>query len=107
MKEKNTIVVMRNENGEYLSRFKNNDNVLAFSVSFTDEIEAALFLPLKYYEMQKADIDHLAEMVKCVPLKVDVDYTITTLDGEEPAEIVKSERDSAKEALKNILFGDE
>lgn len=106
MKQSNTFIVLRNKKGEFLAEFKNNTHVLAYSAGFVDEIEAALIMPVWAYEKQAEELGHLCGMMECEPIKVQAEYTLTTLDGQEPAEAEKDERDEIKQAIKKMLFGD-
>lgn len=106
MKQTNTFIVLRNKNGKFLAEYKNKEHVLAFSANFTDEIEEALTIPEKfYYGKDNERYLAMAMMFNAEPIKVQAEYTLTTLDGQEPAEAVEDEEDGLDELLTKI-FGD-
>ncbi|CYU59991.1 hypothetical protein [Streptococcus suis] len=103
MKQNNTFIVLRDKEGNYLASYKNNEHALTYSAGWTGEIEAALKIPEKYYYGK----DHesylaMAMMFNAEPIKVQAEYTLTTLDGQEPAEPVK-DTDDVKDSIKKLL----
>ncbi|HFU4060123.1 TPA: hypothetical protein ACGOZ1_001551 [Streptococcus suis] len=112
MKQTNTFIVLRDEKGNYLASYENNKHVLAYSAGWSSDIEDALKIPEEYYYGK----DHesylaMAMMFNAEPIKVQVEYTLTTLDGQEPAEPAKDDTDEELEdffgkLLSNIVEGD-
>ncbi|HEL9597686.1 TPA: hypothetical protein U0J99_000162 [Streptococcus suis] len=103
MKQTNTFIVLRNKKGDYLASYKNNERVLAYSAGWTDDVEGALKIPEEYYYGK----DHekylaMAMLFDAEPIKVQAEYTLTTLDGQEPAEPVK-DTDDVKDSIKKLL----
>ncbi|WP_367127074.1 hypothetical protein [Streptococcus suis] len=103
MKQTNTFIVLRDKNGRFLAKYRNNDDALAFSATWTKMIECALILPEEHYYGK----DHerclaMAMMFDAEPIKVQAEYTLTTLDGQEPAEPVKDTED-VEDSIKKLL----
>ncbi|NQO27232.1 hypothetical protein HO976_02325 [Streptococcus suis] len=103
MKQTNTFIVLRNKKGDYLASYKNNKHVLACSAGWSSNIEDALKIPEEYY----CGKDHerylaMAMMFDADPIKVQAEYTLTTLDGQELAEPVKDTED-VTDSIKELL----
>ncbi|MCK4005545.1 hypothetical protein HCC50_09355 [Streptococcus suis] len=103
MKQTNTFIVLRDKEGNYLASYKNNEHVLAYSAGWSSDVKDALEIPEEYYHGK----DHerylaMAMMFDAEPIKVQAEYTLTTLDGQEPAESVKDTED-AKDSIKKLL----
>lgn len=111
MKQTEIFIVFRDkESGRFLTEYKNNDSALAFSASYKKEIQSALFIPEENFEKDKKRYDGLLQALEAEPLKVKAEYTLTTLDGEEPEEIKVNSRSKAKmmfAALDDIFGGDD
>lgn len=111
MKQTETFIVFRDkESGRFLTEYKNNEDTLAFTAGYKKEIQSALFIPEKYFEKDKEKYDGLLQALGAEPLKVEVKYTLTTLDGEEPKEIKVSSQSKAEmlfDALDDIFGGDD
>ncbi|HEM6505058.1 TPA: hypothetical protein U2E32_000872 [Streptococcus suis] len=104
MKQTNTFIVLRNKKGDYLASYKNNKHVLAYSAGWSSDIEDALKIQEKWYYGK----DHerylaMAMMFNAEPIKVQAEYTLTTLDGQEPAEPVKTEEDELEAMFNRLL----
>ncbi|HEM3668999.1 TPA: hypothetical protein U1C92_000510 [Streptococcus suis] len=103
MKQTNTFIVLRDEKGDYLASYKNNKHVLAYSAGWSSDVEDALKIPEEYYYGK----DHekylaMAMLFDAELIKVQAEYTLTTLDGQEPAEPVK-DTDDVKDSIKKLL----
>ncbi|HFU4217789.1 TPA: hypothetical protein ACGO8M_001186 [Streptococcus suis] len=103
MKQTNTFIVLRNKKGDYLSSYKNNKHVLAYSAGWSSDMEDALKIPEEYYHGK----DHekylaMAMMFNAEPIKVQAEYTLTTLDGQEIAEPINDTED-VKDSIKKLL----
>ncbi|MCY7152150.1 hypothetical protein MK541_08150 [Streptococcus gallolyticus subsp. gallolyticus] len=112
MKQTKTFIVFRDkESGRFLTEYKNNEDTLAFTAGYKKEIQSALFIPEKYFEKDKEKYDGLLQALGAEPLKVKAEYTLTTLDGEEPEEIKVDNHSKVKEmmfaALDDIFRGDD
>lgn len=110
MKQTQTFIVFRDKKkGYFLSSYKNNEDALAFTASYTDEIKSALSIPEEKFKEDKEKYEGLLQAFETEPLKVETKYTLTTLDGEEPEEIKFDNQNKTKmlfDAL-NDIFGDD
>ncbi|HFU4056181.1 TPA: hypothetical protein ACGO6G_002292, partial [Streptococcus suis] len=103
MKQTNTFIVLRDKNGNYLASYKNNEHVLAYSAGWSSDIEDALKTPEERYHGEYSEkYLAMAMMFDAEPIKVQAEYTLTTLDGQEPAEPVKDTED-VKDSIKKLL----
>ncbi|MBT0946925.1 hypothetical protein KJR08_00800 [Streptococcus lutetiensis] len=111
MKQTKTFIVVRDkESGHFLTNYKNNENVLALTAGYKKEIQSALFIPEENFEKDKKRYDGLLQALEAEPLIVEAEYTLTTLDGEEPGEIKVDNQSKAKmlfDALDDIFGGDD
>lgn len=108
MKQTETFIVFRDkESGRFLTEYKNNEYVLAFTASYKKEIQSALFIPEKYFEKDKEKYDGFLQSLRAEALKVEAEYTLTTLDGEEPKEINYDETKATFAELASIFGGDD
>ncbi|HEL2390135.1 TPA: hypothetical protein TZS62_001489 [Streptococcus suis] len=103
MKQTNTFIVLRDEEGNFLASYKNSKHVLAYSAGWSSTVEDALKIPEEYYYGK----DHekylaMAMMFDAEPIKVQAEYTLTALDGQELAEPVKDTED-VKDSFKKLL----
>ncbi|UUM61459.1 hypothetical protein NQZ89_08735 [Streptococcus suis] len=103
MKQTNTFIVLRDEKGNFLASYKNNKHVLAYSAGWASGVEEALKIPEEYYHGE----DHegylaMAKLFNAEPIKVQAEYTLTTLDGQEPSEPVEDAED-VKDSIKKLL----
>jgi hypothetical protein len=104
MKENNkNIVFYSAEKDSFLTSYKDKGNI-AFTATFDHRLWKALQLPIEPYEKQKAGIDKLAEVFGCEVLVVEVEYSVTKLDGSdfERTEREESMRDSIKAFLESL-----
>lgn len=97
MKENNKQVVFYSaEKDGFLGKYKDRGS-LAFEAGFSEDLEDALYMPLKQYEEQKNELDKLAELFGCEVLNVEVEYNVTKLDGSD------FERTERKEVTKDDI----
>ena len=104
MKENNKNSVLYSaEKDSFLTSYKDKGNI-AFTATFDHRLWKALQLPIEPYEKQKAGIDKLAEVFGCEVLVVEVEYSVTKLDGSdfERTEREESMRDSIKAFLESL-----
>lgn len=101
MKENNKQIVFYNaEKDAFLESYKDRGS-LAFKAGFSEDLEDALSVPLEAYEIQKDELDKLAEAFDCEILNVEVEYNVTKLDG---SDFERTEREeSLKDGLKALL----
>lgn len=106
MKQTNTFIVFRNKAGKFLAEYKNKEYVLAYSADWTDDIAKALTIPEEFYHGRDNErYLAMAMMFNAEPIKVQAEYTLTTLDGQEPSEPVKDDEDELKALFGKLLFG--
>ncbi|HFI0091442.1 TPA: hypothetical protein ACGO21_000521 [Streptococcus suis] len=104
MKQTNTFIVLRDKQGDYLAGYKNNKHVLTYSAGWSSNIEDALKISEKnYYGRDHERYLAMAMMFNAEPIKVQAEYTLTTLDGQEPAESVKTKEDELEAAFERLL----
>ncbi|HEM4291360.1 TPA: hypothetical protein U1X35_001018 [Streptococcus suis] len=103
MKQTNTFIVLRDEKGDYLASYKNNKHVLAYSAGWSSDVEDALRIPEEWYHGEHREkYLAMAKLFNAEPIKVQAEYTLTTLDEQEPAEPVKDTED-VKDSIKKLL----
>ncbi|MGQ7489374.1 hypothetical protein ACTGU5_11140 [Streptococcus suis] len=103
MKQTNTFIVLRDKEGDYLASYKNNKHVLAYSASWSSDVEDALRIPEEWYHGERREkYLAMAKLFNAEPIKVQAEYTLTTLDGQEPSEPVKDTED-VKDSIKMLL----
>ncbi len=108
MKQTETFIVFRDKkSGRFLTEYKNNEDVLAFTAGYKKEIQSALFIPEENFEKDKKRYDGLLQALEAEALKVEAKYTLTTLDGEEPKEINYDETKATFAKLASIFGGDD
>lgn len=103
MKQTNTFIVLRDKEGNFLASYKNSKHVLAYSASWSSDVEDALKVPEEYYHGK----DHekylaMAMLFDAESIRVQAEYTLTTLGGQEPAEPVE-DTDDVKDSIKKLL----
>ncbi|MGQ7482984.1 hypothetical protein ACTGYX_12240, partial [Streptococcus suis] len=90
MKQTNTFIVLRDEEGNFLASYKNNECVLTYSAGWVSDVESALKISEEhYYGKDHEKYLAMAMLFDAELIKVQAEYTLTTLDGQEPAEPVK------------------
>lgn len=101
MKENNKQVVFYSaEKDGFLGKYKDRGS-LAFEAGFSEDLEDALYMPLKQYEEQKNELDKLAEAFGCEVLIVEVEYNVTKLDG---SDFERTERNEVtRDEINNLL----
>ncbi|HEM5552990.1 hypothetical protein ACTGYU_00620 [Streptococcus suis] len=104
MKQNNTFIVLRDKEGNYLAGFENNPQVLAYSADWVSAINEALTIPEKYfYGEDNEQYLAMTKMFDAELIKVQAEYTLTTLDGQEPAEPVKDADDTVGTFFEKML----
>ncbi|MFM0796133.1 hypothetical protein P7J53_11420 [Streptococcus suis] len=104
MKQTNTFIVLRDEKGDYLASYKNNEHVLAYSAGWSSDVEDALRIPEEWYHGEHREkYLAMAKLFNAEPIKVQAEYTLTTLDGQEPAEPVKDADDTVGTFFEKML----
>ena len=115
MKKREKIIVLRDKNtGDYIQNYKNNEGAFTFSAQLTSEIQDAatnLIDSLKIIENDGQDLKALAQGLGSEILVVEAEYTLKTLNGEEPKdltdEIESAKRKHYENLLRRLLGGNE
>lgn len=109
MKKTEKFIVLRNKNtGDYIQNYKNNEGAFTFSARLTSEIQDAatnLIDSLEIIENDGQNLKALAQGLGCEILVVEAEYTLKTLDGEEPKDLTEEIEKAKREHFKNFLRG--
>ena len=109
MKKTEKFIVLRNRNtGDYIQNYKNNEGAFTFSAQLTSEIQDAatnLIESLKVIENDGQNIKALAQGLGCEILVVEAEYTLKTLDGEEPKDLTVEIKEAKRKHFENLLRG--
>lgn len=109
MKKTEKFIVLRNKNtGDYVQNYKNNEGAFTFSAQLTSEIQDAatnLIESLEVIENDGQDLKALAQGLGCEILAVEAEYTLKTLDGEEPKDLTDEIEEAKRKHFENLLRG--
>jgi hypothetical protein len=106
MKKQEKFTVIRNkETGEYLVSYKSNEKAFAYSSTWTDDLQDAATGSLKAMEKQGDKMQKVAEAFGGEILVVEAEYTLKTLDGEEPKDLTKEIEEAKRKHFENFLRG--
>lgn len=104
MKKTETFVVLRDkETGRFLVEYKNNGRALAYSVKNTDKLNNASKNDVTATKEQIEEFEKLANAFDCEILVVEAEYTLKTLDGDEPEDLTESIEKAKRKQFKNFL----
>ena len=104
MKHTDKFAVLRNkETGTFLNEYKSNEGTFAYSANYTDDLRHAAKNELEAIEDQKENFENLANELDCEILVVEAEYTLKTLDGDDPEDLTESIEEAKKEAFKAFL----
>lgn len=109
MKKTEKFIVLRNKNtGDYIQNYKNNEGAFTFSARLTSEIQDAatnLIDSLEIIENDGQNLKALAQGLGSEILVVEAEYTIKTLDGEEPEDLTEKIEEAKRKHFENFLRG--
>lgn len=109
MKKTEKFIVLRNKKtGDYIQIYKNNEGAFTFSARLTSEIQDAatnLIDSLEIVENDGQDLKALAQGLGSEILVVEAEYTIKTLDGEEPEDLTEKFEKAKRKHFENFLRG--
>lgn len=109
MKKTEKFIVLRDKNtGDYIQNYKNNEGAFTFSARLTSEIQDAatnLIDSLEIIENDGQDLKALAKGLGSEILVVEAEYTIKTLDGEEPEDLTEKIEKAKRKHFENFLRG--
>lgn len=104
MKKTETFVVLRDkETGKFLVEYKNNGRALAYSVKNTDKLSNASKNDVTATKEQIEEFEKLANAFDCEILVVEAEYTLKTLEGDEPEDLTESIEKAKRKQFKNFL----
>lgn len=104
MKKTETFVVLRDkETGRFLVEYKNNGRALAYSVKNTDKLSNASKNDVTATKEQIEEFEKLANAFDCEILVVEAEYTLKTLEGDEPEDLTESIEKAKRKQFKNFL----
>jgi len=109
MKKTEKFIVLREKNtGDYIQNYKNNEGAFTFSARLTSEIQDAatnLIDSLEIIENDGQDLKALAKGLGSEILVVEAEYTLKTLDGEEPKDLTKEIEEAKRKHFENMFRG--
>ena len=106
MKHTDKIAVLRNKKtGTFINNYKSKKVTFAYSVEYTNNLRHAAKNELKAIEDQKEDFEKLANALNCEILIVEAEYTLKTLDGNEPEELTEDIEDAKRKYIEELLKG--
>lgn len=109
MKKTEKFIVLREKNtGDYIQNYKNNEGAFTFSARLTSEIQDAatnLIDSLEIIENDGQDLKALAKGLGSEILVVEAEYTLKTLDGEEPKDLTEEIEKAKRKHFENFLRG--
>ena len=109
MKKTEKFIVLRDKNtGDYIQNYKNNEGAFTFSARLTSDIQDAatnLIESLEIIENDGQDLKALAQGLGSEILVVEAEYTLKTLDGEEPKDLTKEIEEAKRKHFENFLRG--
>lgn len=109
MKKTEKFIVLRDKNtGNYIQNYKNNEGAFTFSARLTSEIQDAATNLVDSIEIAENDgqsLKALAQGLGSEILVVEAEYTIKTLDGEEPEDLTEKIEKAKRKHFENFLCG--
>ena len=109
MKKTEKFIVLRDkQTGDYIQNYKNNEGAFTFSARLTSEIQDAatnLIDSLEIIENDGQDLKALAKGLGSEILVVEAEYTLKTLDGEEPKDLTEEIEKAKRKHFENFLRG--
>lgn len=106
MKHTDKFAVLRNKkSGTFLNKYKSKKGTFAYSVEYINDLRHAAKNELKAIEDQKEDFEKLANALDCEILIVEAEYTLKTLDGNEPEELTEDIEDAKRKYIEGLLKG--
>lgn len=107
MKKTEKFIVLRDKNtGSYIQNYKNNEGAFTFSARLTSEIQDAATNLIDSIEIAENDgqsLKALAQGLGCEILVVEAEYTLKTLDGKEPKDLMEEIKEAKRKGLENLL----
>lgn len=106
MKHTDKFAVLRHkETGAFLNEYKSKEGTFAYSADFINDLRHAAKNELEAIEKQKEDFEKLANAFDCEILVVEAEYTLKTLEGNEPEDSTENIEEAKRKHLVNLLHG--
>ena len=109
MKKTEKFIVLRDKNtGDYIQKYKNNEGAFTFLARLTSEIQDAatnLIDSIEIVENDGQSLKALAQGLGCEILVVEAEYTLKTLNGEEPKDLTEDIKKAKRKHFENFLRG--
>ena len=109
MKKTEKFIVLRDKStGDYIQNYKNNEGAFTFSAQLTSEIQDAatnLIESLEVIENDGQNLKALAQGLGSEILVVEAEYTLKTLDGEEPEDLIDEIEIAKRKHYENLFRG--
>lgn len=104
MKKTAKFVVIRNtETGDFLVDYKSNKGAFAYNSAWTDDLQDASTGTLEAIEKQSDQMHNIAKALKGELLVVEAEYTLKTLDGNEPKDLTEEIKAAKRKHFENFL----
>ena len=106
MKKTEKFIIIRNKKtGYFLQEYKNNNQALAYSSKWTDDLRDAANNSVESIENQGDRMYKVAEAFEGELLEVTATYEIKTLDGKEPEDLTDEIEKAKRKHFENFLRG--
>lgn len=106
MKHTEKFAVLRHkETGAFLNEYKSKEGTFAYSADFINDLRYAAKNELEAIEDQKEDFEKLANAFDCEILVVEAEYTLKTLEGDEPEDSIKDIEGAKRKYIAGLLKG--
>lgn len=106
MKKTEKFVVIRStETGQYLMKYKSNEGALAYSATWSKELQDAATNSPESVQDQGDKLQKVAEAFGGELLVVNATYELKTLDGKEPEDLTEKIGKAKRKGLENLLRG--
>lgn len=106
MKKTEEFAVLRHkETGRFVVDYKSNGKTFAFSANTTSELRHAAKNDLEAIKEQKEQFEKIADALECEILVVEAEFTLKTLDGEEPKKLTEEIEKAKRKRFENFLRG--
>lgn len=104
MKQTEKFAVLRSKRAEaYVTKYESKEGTFAYSVGYTNDLRHAAKTELEAIENQKEEFVKLENALDCEILVVEAEYTLKTLDGNEPEALTKQIEVAKKESFKKFF----
>ena len=99
------IVIRSTETGQYLMKYKNNERALAYSATWSKELQDAATNSPESVQYQRDKLQKVAEAFGGELLIINATYELETLDGNEPKDLTEEIEEAKRKYFENFLCG--